>query len=202
MVLANLITLARLPLLLVLVALLFVPRWWVQLAGLALLVVLFLMDWFDGYVARLRNEVTELGAVLDVALDRAVENILWIAFMQLGLVPLWVPIVFLIRSFVVDGIRGVALARGKSGFGMMHTGLGRFLVASRFMRAFYGFAKGWTFGFLLLTHALVLRDPGMLTTLQPWNSFFIIITASLCVLRGFPVLLDGRIYFGPGPQAG
>lgn len=46
------------------------------------------MDWFDGYVARLRHEVTELGAVLDIAIDRAVENILWITFMYLGLVPL------------------------------------------------------------------------------------------------------------------
>jgi CDP-diacylglycerol--glycerol-3-phosphate 3-phosphatidyltransferase len=110
---ANLITLARLPLLLILVGLLFVPSFGVRL------IVLFLMDLFDGYVARLRHEVTEIGPVLDIALDRSVENILWITFMYLGLVPLWVPIVFLIRSFVVDGIRGVALARGKSGFGMM-----------------------------------------------------------------------------------
>ena len=114
-------------------------------------IVLFLLDWFDGYVARLRHEVTELGAVLDIALDRSVENILWITFMYLGLVPLWVPIIFLIRSFVVDGIRGVALARGKSGFGMMYSPLGRFLVASRFMRNLYGLAKGMIFGLLYLT---------------------------------------------------
>ena len=63
MSLANLITLARLPLLLVLVALLFVPSFEVQLTGLVLLIVLFLLDWFDGYVARTRQEVTEMGAV-------------------------------------------------------------------------------------------------------------------------------------------
>ena len=74
MSLANLITLARLPLLLLLVAFLFVPRQWVQFLTLGLMIILFLMDWFDGYVARLRQEVTELGAVLDVALDRAVET--------------------------------------------------------------------------------------------------------------------------------
>ncbi|RJR40181.1 MAG: hypothetical protein C4567_11020 [Deltaproteobacteria bacterium] len=76
MSLANAITLARLPLLpllLLLVAILFVPFRAVRLLGLGLLIVLYL-DWFDGYVARLRNEVTEMGAVLDVALDRAVEN--------------------------------------------------------------------------------------------------------------------------------
>ena len=76
MSLANLITLARLPLLLILVGLLFVPSFSAGLLGVGLLVVLYLMDWFDGYIARLRHEVTEMGAVLDIALDRAVENVL------------------------------------------------------------------------------------------------------------------------------
>lgn len=201
MALANLITLARLPLLLLLLALLFcVSSWPWQVAGLGLLILLFLMDWFDGYVARLRHEVTELGAVLDVALDRAVENILWVAFLALGLVPLWVPVIFLIRSFVVDGIRGVALARGKSGFGMMHSPLGRFLVASRFMRALYGLAKGVTFSFLWLTHALIFKDPTAAAALHPINTGLIFFTTALCVLRGVPVLLDGRLYFQTGAR--
>jgi CDP-diacylglycerol---glycerol-3-phosphate 3-phosphatidyltransferase len=196
--LANTITLARLPLLLLVVALLFVPVFPARLAGLGLLIILYLMDWFDGYVARLRNEVTELGAVLDVALDRAVENILWITFMYLGLVSLWVPVIFLIRSFVVDGVRGVALTRGKSGFGMMHTSLGRFLVASRFMRAFYGLAKAVVFGQLYLTQALALKNPSVLVTLHPLNQSLIFLAVALCLLRGVPVILDGRIYFTPG----
>ena len=198
MSLANIITLARLPLLLLLVGLLFVPDFAVRSCGLALLVVLFLMDWFDGYVARLRNEVTELGAVLDIAINRAVENILWITFMYLGLVPLWVPIIFLIRSFIVDSIRGVALTRGKSGFGMMHSVVGRFLVASRFMRALYGLAKGVTFGFLYLTWALALKDPNVLITLHPLNQALIFFTTGLCLIRGLPVIQDGRILFQSG----
>ncbi|MCL4500373.1 MAG: CDP-alcohol phosphatidyltransferase family protein [Deltaproteobacteria bacterium] len=196
MSLANLITLMRLPLLLLVVTLLFISNLWVQLFGLALLIALFLLDWFDGYVARLRNEVTEMGAVLDVALDRAVENILWLTFMYLAMVPLWVPIVFLIRSFIVDGIRGVALTRGKSGFGMMHSTVGRFLVASRFMRALYGLVKALTFCFLYLTHALAMKYPGAPLALLSLNQGLILLSMALCVVRGIPVLLDGRIYFG------
>jgi len=202
MSLANTITLARLPLLLLLVAFLFVPLWQVRLLGLGLLIILYLMDWFDGYVARLRNEVTEMGAVLDIALDRAVENILWITFMYLNMVPLWVPIVFLIRSFIVDGIRGVALAQGKSGFGMMHSPVGRFLVASRFMRAFYGLAKAVVFCVLYLTQILALENPKILVTLQPLNQGLIFLAVGLCILRGIPVVLDGRIYFISGKKQG
>ncbi|MGP8049110.1 MAG: CDP-alcohol phosphatidyltransferase family protein [Desulfobaccales bacterium] len=197
---ANLITLTRLPLLLLSVAILFVDSFALQLAGVVLLIVLFLMDWFDGYVARVRGEVTEMGAMLDVALDRAVENILWVIFMYLGMVPLWVPIVFLIRSFIVDGVRGVALARGKSGFGMMHSSMGKFLVASRFMRAFYGLVKAVVFCLLYLTHALALKYPGAVQTLHSGNQVLILLAVALCVVRGIPVLLDGRIYFG-GPKS-
>lgn len=196
MKLANLITLARLPLLVILLAiLLYTVTWGWQLLGLGLLGLLFLMDWIDGLVARRRRETSDLGAILDIALDRTVENVLWIAFLTLGLITFWVPVIFLVRSFVVDGVRGFASARGKAGFTMMHTPWGRFLVASRFMRAFYGLAKGVTFGALWLTHALVLQDPRYLAALAPWYQGLVWLTVGLCVVRGLPVLLDGRLYF-------
>lgn len=199
MILANLITLARLPLLFALLAiLLYSATWQWQLMGLGLLGALFLMDGIDGYVARRRREATDLGAVLDIAVDRTVENVLWIAFMRLDLVSFWVPVVFLVRSFLVDGVRGVALSRGKPGFIMMHSSWGRFLVASRFMRAFYGLAKVVTFVFLWLTHALVLEDPRYLASLEPWYQTLVWLTVGLCIVRGLPVLLDGRLYFTSG----
>ena len=199
MVLANLITLARLPLLVVVLAiLLYTSTWHWQLLGLVLLGALFLMDWLDGCVARQRREASELGAVLDIALDRTVENVLWIAFLHLGLISFWVPVIFLVRSFLVDGVRGVAFARGKPGFTMMHTRWGRALVASRFMRAFYGVAKGVTFGCLWLVHVLGLQDPRYLVSLEPWYQSLVWLTMALCVVRGLPVLLDGRLYFDAG----
>jgi CDP-diacylglycerol---glycerol-3-phosphate 3-phosphatidyltransferase len=199
MKLANVITLARLPLLVVMLGiLLYTEAWGWQLLGLGLLGLLFLMDWIDGLVARARRETSDLGAVLDIALDRTVENVLWIAFLTLGLISFWVPVIFLVRSFVVDGVRGVAVAKGKAGFTMMHTPWGRFLVASRFMRAFYGLAKGVTFGALWVTHALVLQDPSCLAALEPVYQSLVWLTVGLCVVRGLPVLLDGRLYFATG----
>jgi CDP-diacylglycerol--glycerol-3-phosphate 3-phosphatidyltransferase len=204
MLLANVITLARLPLLITVLGFLFSSSTWGwQLLGLVLLGVLFLLDWLDGVVARQRRQTTGLGAVLDIALDRTVENVLWIAFMHLDLVAFWVPVVFLVRSFVVDGIRGVAQASGKPGFSMMHTSWGRFLVASRFMRGFYGLAKAAAFACLWLAHALALQDPKYLASLKPLYQGLVWLTVTLCLLRGIPVLLDGRLYFDTGsPPAG
>lgn len=194
MTLANIITLCRLPVLFILLVLLLAPRFELRFVSLFLLIILFLMDWFDGYVARLRREVTDLGAVLDVAVDRAVENILWVSFIYIGQAPLWVSIIFLCRSFIVDGLRGVALQQGKSVFGMMHSSWGKFLVSSRFMRALYGFAKAWVFCQLTLAYALALRDCPYLPALEAMNQALIYFVSALCLVRGIPVLADSRIY--------
>lgn len=196
---ANIITLSRLPLLLLLVGLLYLQWAPAALADLVLLAVLYLMDWFDGYWARTKNQVTDLGSVLDIAIDRVVENVLWIVFAHLGKVPVWVPILFIIRSFVVDGLRGFALARGYSAFGMMHSPWGRFLVSGRFMRGLYGLAKGLAFGGLTLEMALELGGawlghPGWV---RPVATFLVYFSVLLCLARGVPVLLDIRAIQGP-----
>lgn len=200
---ANIITLSRLPLLLLLVGLLYL-RWApAALVVLALMPVLFLMDWFDGYWARTKNQVTDLGSVLDIAIDRVVENVLWIVFAHLGRAPVWVPILFIIRSFVVDGLRGFALARGYSAFGMMHSPWGRFLVSGRFMRGLYGLAKGLAFGGLTLDLALELGSDwlGHPAWVAPVSTFLVYFTALLCLARGVPVLLDIRAIQGPAQPA-
>lgn len=200
---ANIITLSRLPLLLLLVGLLYLQWAPAALADLVLLAVLYLMDWFDGYWARTKNQVTDLGSVLDIAIDRVVENVLWIVFAHLGKVPVWVPILFIIRSFVVDGLRGFALTRGYSAFGMMHSPWGRFLVSGRFMRGLYGLAKGLAFGGLTLEMALELGSawlghPGWV---RPVATFLVYFSVLLCLARGVPVLLDIRAIQGPAKPA-
>lgn len=192
---ANIITLSRLPLLLLVAGLLYLPWSWTLFGALFLLPVLFLMDWFDGYVARHKDQVTDLGSVLDIALDRVVENVLWIVFASQGRVPVWIPILFIIRSFVVDGLRSYALAKGFSAFGMMQSPWGRFLVASRFMRGLYGLAKAGAF--CALAGVAAFRSLGP----QVWAQWYwllwaqlilVYLSVGLCIARGVPVLMDIR----------
>ena len=195
MSIANIITLSRLPLLLLVVVLLYQTKPSALFTALALLPILYLMDWLDGYMARYKNEVTDLGSVLDIAMDRTVENVLWIVFAHQGTVPVFIPIVFIIRSFAIDGLRSYALSRHQSAFGMMRSRLGRFLVASRFMRGLYGLAKGGVFCLLALSAALhslggELAPP--LSWVYPIQFVLIYLSVGLCLLRGFPVLWDIR----------
>jgi len=82
---ANLITLARFLLLFLLVSLIYLapPAW--QLVNAPLLFVIIALDGLDGWVARRRGETSVFGSIFDIAVDRVVELILWLALGHIGL---------------------------------------------------------------------------------------------------------------------
>ncbi|MEE8293241.1 MAG: CDP-alcohol phosphatidyltransferase family protein [Kiloniellales bacterium] len=191
---ANIITLTRLLLLLPLVAMIYLasPSW--QLATVPLLAVIIGMDGLDGYVARKRREVSVFGSIFDIAVDRVIEYMLWAVLAHVGLVPMWVALVFIIRGTLVDSIRYAAIAEGETAFGMMRSPIGRFLVASRFMRGMYGTIKATAFGWLLLIQPLPDLAPafwgewsgpvGMITIVLVYASVVV------CLVRGVPVIVE------------
>src|SRR5687768_8389221 len=163
---ANLITLARLLLLFVLLGLAYVDHLAAQIAALLLLISVFIMDGLDGWVARRRGESSLFGSVFDIAADRVVENMLWVVLAHLHRVPVWVPLVFLARGFLVDSIRSVGVSRQETPFGMMKSPVGRFLVSGRFMRGLYGVIKTTAFIWLFALPVLYRIAPGIPMTWQ------------------------------------
>jgi len=191
---ANLITLARTLLAFVVVAMLHVRTQEIYLAAAGLTLALIAMDALDGYVARKRRECTKFGAVADILGDRVVEMTYWIVFVKFGWVPAWIAILVSARGIVVDGFRAIAQERGLSAFGatsMMRTRVGALLVSSRASRAAYGVGKALAFSLMIL-----FFTPGMLPPvagavgLLAYASVYA--TVLLCLVRGVPVLLEGR----------
>ena len=64
--------------------------------------VALVMDWLDGYLARRLGCESKVGGVLDIVGDRIAENVWWVVFAWLHVIPLWVPIVVLSRG-ICDG---------------------------------------------------------------------------------------------------
>lgn len=198
--LANAVTLSRLLFLALSVYLLHLPSIAARLAAFALIIFTIFIDAIDGMIARRRGSVSALGAVLDIAIDRVVENVFWIAFVSLGLVPLWVALVVVTRGILTDAVRGFAMGQGLQPFDMMQTGWGRWLVSQRFMRAFYGVVKAVTFPALALLHALLLVWPGTaqaayLPILRLVVDVLVYLTVGINLLRGIPVLIESRRFF-------
>ena len=197
---ANAITLSRLLLLAVCLYLLYQPGFTVKVIAFVLVAIIILLDGIDGIVARNRGEESALGSVLDIAIDRVVENVFWIAFVDLGLVPVWVSIIVITRGILTDAVRGFALARGMTAFEMMQSEWGRRLVSGRFMRGLYGFAKATVFSALVAVFALQdlwasSENARFLPPLETAVFLLVLLTVSLTIIRGLPVLIESRRLF-------
>ena len=95
---ANLITLSRLILLVLVVWISYQPVGAWHFASFFLIILIFVSDGLDGYIARKRNETSLFGALFDIAGDRIVELTLWIVTADTDLVPIWVPLVCIVRA--------------------------------------------------------------------------------------------------------
>ncbi|HPG38730.1 MAG TPA: CDP-alcohol phosphatidyltransferase family protein [bacterium] len=142
---ANLVTFGRILLLLLLVLALPLNILWVRIACFLMIPVIFYMDSLDGFLARKLKCASKLGGVLDVAGDRIVENVLWVLLAYLRVIPVWIPILVLVRGFITDGFRSVALAQGYSTFAMMKSKIEWWLVASPLSRSTYAVLKALLF---------------------------------------------------------
>lgn len=192
---ANLITLSRLILLFLVIWIAYLPLTWAHFGNVALLILVFATDGFDGYVARKRNETSLFGAMFDITVDRIVELSMWIVLADLDFVPVWVPLLFVVRGTIVDTVRAnAASSQGESPFAMIRSPIGRFLVAGKFMRIFYASTKGTTFCWMLLIQPVPVVMPGIWAD---WSWLLLAIGTALvwlsviqCLLRGLPVVTE------------
>ena len=114
---ANSITFLRTILAFVVIAMLFQITDPMYLGAFFLTIIVIWMDGLDGFFARLLNESSKIGALVDILGDRIVENVYWISFAYLGWIPLWIPLVIVSRGIITDGIRSIAFEKGYTAFG-------------------------------------------------------------------------------------
>jgi len=182
---------------------------WPNLLAVALTVISIALDAMDGHIARKKKMATPVGAQLDILGDRMIENVYFTYFAVVGMVSLWLPILFFARGAATDFLRGLAVKAGHSGWGanaIVQTWWGRVLVASRWSRGLYAAMKCLCFCYLGLELALT-RGPVALVsrlggdvsaTIRMGAQVLTTATAVFCMVRGVPVLLEGWKYFANG----
>ena len=146
------------------------------------------------------------GAQLDILGDRMIENVYFTYFAVVGMVSLWLPVLFFARGATTDFLRGLAMKAGHNHWGanaMFETWWGRTLVTSRWSRGLYAALKCLCFCYLGLELALT-RGPVALVGAVATDVHAMIrvgahvltwMTAAFCLLRGVPVLSEGWKYF-------
>lgn len=112
--LPNQLTLLRLLMTPVLLALLSVDSLVSYTAGYALFIAATLTDYYDGKIARSRNLITNFGKLMDPLADKILISTVFI--MMVGMpdlaVPRWTVVVIIAREFLVTGVRSLAASEG------------------------------------------------------------------------------------------
>ena len=69
-------------------------------------------DYFDGYLARKRQQITTLGMLLDPVADKLLTSAAFISLVELKWVPAWMVVIIIGREFAVSGLRSIASSQG------------------------------------------------------------------------------------------
>jgi phosphatidylglycerophosphate synthase len=179
---------------------------WLNLLAVALTVATIGLDALDGHIARTKKMATLEGAQIDILGDRMVENMYFTYFAVVGMVSLWLPMLFFARGAASDCLRGLAMQSGQFAWGanaMLRHKWARAVVASRWSRGLYAALKCLCFCYLGLELALTRGPIALLGPVTPDLRAAIRLgaqllawaTAGFCVIRGVPVLLEGWKYF-------
>jgi len=180
---------------------------WANLTALGLTVAAIALDALDGHLARKKKMATPVGAQLDILGDRMIENVYFTYFAVVGMVSLWLPVLFFARGAATDFLRGLAMKAGHSGWGanaMLRTWWGQALVASRWSRGLYAAMKCLCFCYLGLELALTHGPVALVgelaadahATIRLGANVLTWMTAAFCLLRGLPVFVEGWKYLG------
>jgi cardiolipin synthase len=95
---SNLISLSRFLLLGVTVYLMAEKNY---LAALVFIALIWISDLLDGYFARKRNEISELGKLIDPLADKVSVITIIIVMLVQGMIPLWYVIIVILRDVII-----------------------------------------------------------------------------------------------------
>jgi len=73
--------------------------------SLVVFLIAALTDWYDGWLARKYNYISELGKFLDPLADKILTSTAFFAFVYIGLLNFWMVLIIVIRDLVVTLLR-------------------------------------------------------------------------------------------------
>ena len=81
-------------------------------AATLIFVLASMTDWFDGYLARKNNLVTDFGKFMDPIADKLLVCSALICLVEKGALAAWIVIIIIGREFIISGFRLVASDKG------------------------------------------------------------------------------------------
>ena len=85
---------------------------WVLFIAAFIFVVASITDFFDGYIARQLDQITDLGKILDPLADKMLTLAAFFGLMMLGQASVWAIYIIVVRELFISGLRTVAVQQG------------------------------------------------------------------------------------------
>ena len=109
----NILTMSRLGLAVVLMALLTLDFPFFKTLALITFAIAGITDYLDGYLARNVYGVSSFGKLMDPLTDKVIVCAAFVSFVELQLVPAWIVVAIISREFLVTGLRLLAVSKGE-----------------------------------------------------------------------------------------
>lgn len=78
---------------------------WMKQTSMVIYIVAALSDWYDGWLARKFNYITNWGKFWDPLADKILTSVAFLAFSIVGLIPLWMVIIIILRDLIITLLR-------------------------------------------------------------------------------------------------
>ncbi|GAB6932172.1 CDP-diacylglycerol--glycerol-3-phosphate 3-phosphatidyltransferase [Calditerricola satsumensis] len=144
-----------------------------ELIAAGVFIVAAITDGLDGYIARKRKLVTNLGKFLDPLADKLLVSAALISLVELQRLDAWVAVVIISREFAVTGLRLVAAAEG------------RVIAASSL-----GKAKTWTQ--IVAIVALIMNNFPFRSIGFPFDTLVIWVAMAMTILSGIDYFVKNK----------
>jgi CDP-diacylglycerol---glycerol-3-phosphate 3-phosphatidyltransferase len=110
---ANRLTISRLVLTVLFVAMLNCTWMYARTAAFIIFLVAGVTDFVDGEIARRWRIVTNFGKLMDPLVDKIMMAAAFISLVPMGAIPAWAATTVVAREFLITGLRLIASARGQ-----------------------------------------------------------------------------------------
>lgn len=161
----------------------FVGQW-----GILIAAVLFIFasytDYLDGHIARKNSQISVFGQFIDPIGDKLLVLAVFIAWVELGRVTSFVPVVVLLREFLVTGLRLLAMGKGRV---IAASPFGKAKTVSQFVALYILFVEYFLLRFIDIA---VLHDVTFYL-----SNIAILISVILTLLSGFDYLKKNQDAF-------
>ncbi len=112
MTLPNILTVFRIFLTFIFIALLLQTGLWPKIAATIVFLIASFTDYFDGYYAKKHELVSNFGKIMDPIADKFLMLSAFFIFSKMNIIPLWMVIIIAVREIFITIFRLYALSKG------------------------------------------------------------------------------------------